>query len=55
MNKNRSEKNEVIAINEVCMYTSKPETETIEVTYEKQITFNEWLNNTINVVSKQEC
>ena len=44
----RFEKNEVIGIDDA--YVLKPETETIVVPYNKQITFNELINNTINKI-----
>ena len=48
----RVEKNEVIGIDD--SYTLKPETETIDVPYNKQLTLNELLNNTINKIGKQQ-
>ena len=47
----RLEKNEVIGIDD--NYTLKSETETIDVPYNKQLTFNELLNNTVNKVGKE--
>ena len=46
----RFEKNEVIGIDDA--YVLKPETESIVVPYNKQITFNELINNTINKIGK---
>jgi hypothetical protein len=48
----RVEKNEVIGIDDV--YTLKPETEIIDVPYNKQITLNELLNNTISKIGKEK-
>ena len=48
----RFEKNDVIGIDDA--YVLKPETETIVVPYNKQITFNELINNTINKIGKQQ-
>ena len=48
----RFEKNEVIGIDDA--YVLKPETETIVVPYNKQIAFNELINNTINKIGKQQ-
>ena len=47
----RIEKNEVISIDDV--YTLKPQTETISVSYNKQLTLNELLNNTISKIGKE--
>ena len=48
----RFEKNEVIGIDDA--YVSKPETETMVVPYNKQITFNELIHDTINEIGKQQ-
>ena len=48
----RVEKNEVIGIDDV--YTLKPETETIPVPFNKQLTLNELLNNTDNKIGKEK-
>ena len=47
----RIEKNEVIDMDEV--YSLKPETGIIVVPYTKQMTLNEFLNNTINKIGKE--
>ena len=36
------------------MYTLKPETEIIDVPYDKQLTLNELLNNTISKIGKEK-
>ena len=48
----RVEKNEVIGIDDV--YTLKPETEIISVPFNKQLTLNELLNNTVNKIGKEK-
>ena len=48
----RVEKNEVIGIDDV--YTLKPETEILDVSYNKQLTLNELLNHTISKIGKEK-
>ena len=48
----RVEKNEVIVIDDV--YTLKPQTETIDIPYNKQITLSKLINNTIKKRLRQD-